>query len=94
MEIKILSKEDVQDMILEALSTDMDNDLWCENKSLRMQVKDLQELTINLSSNVEQLKKIVGWSSGYDDNNWEIGSSIQDKICDLQYAVDSDKFWK
>ena len=94
MEIKILSKEDVQDMISETLSTDMNNDLWCENNSLRMQIKDLQELALNLTSNVEQLKKIVGWSSGYDDNNWEVSSSIQDKICDLQYAVDSDKFWK
>ena len=94
MEIKILSKEDVQDMISEALSTDMNNDLWCENNSLRMQIKDLQELALNLTSNVEQLKKIVGWSSGYDDNNWEVNSSMQDKICDLQYAVDSDKIWK
>ena len=94
MEIKILSKEDVQDMISETLSTDMNNDLWCENNSLRMQIKDLQELALNLTSNVEQLKKIVGWSSGYDDNNWEVSSSIQDKICDLQYAVDSDKIWK
>ena len=89
MEIKILSKEDVQDMILEALSTDMDNDLWCENKSLRMQVKDLQELTINLSSNVEQLKKIVGWSSGYDDNNYDVDKSLEIRIMDLEYITNT-----
>ena len=89
MEIKILSKEDVQDMILDALSNDMDNDLWCENKSLRMQVKDLQELTINLSSNVEQLKKIVGWSSGYDDNNYDVDKSLEIRIMDLEYITNT-----
>ena len=89
MEIKILSKEDVQDMILDALYNDMDNDLWCENKSLRMQVKDLQELTINLSSNVEQLKKIVGWSSGYDDNNYDVDKSLEIRIMDLEYITNT-----
>ena len=78
MEIKILSKEDVQDMISEALSTDMNNDLWCENNSLRMQIKDLQELALNLTSNVEQLKKIVGWSSGY-------GKSIHQ--CKIKFVI-------
>ena len=87
MEIKILSKEDVQDMISEALSTDMNNDLWCENNSLRMQIKDLQELALNLTSNVEQLKKIVGWSSGYDDNNYDVDKSLEIRIMDLEYIT-------
>tara|TARA_B110000285_G_scaffold43471_1_gene48361 strand:+ start:232 stop:501 length:270 start_codon:yes stop_codon:yes gene_type:complete len=87
MEIKILSKEDVQDMISETLSTDMNNDLWCENNSLRMQIKDLQELALNLTSNVEQLKKIVGWSSGYDDNNYDVDKSLEIRIMDLEYIT-------
>jgi len=89
MEIKILSKEDVQDMISEALSTDMNNDLWCENNSLRMQIKDLQELALNLTSNVEQLKKIVGWSSGYDDNNYDVDKSLEIRIMDLEYITNT-----
>ena len=89
MEIKILSKEDVQDMISETLSTDMNNDLWCENNSLRMQIKDLQELALNLTSNVEQLKKIVGWSSGYDDNNYDVDKSLEIRIMDLEYITNT-----
>ena len=89
MEIKILSKEDVQDIISEALSTDMNNDLWCENNSLRMQIKDLQELALNLTSNVEQLKKIVGWSSGYDDNNYDVDKSLEIRIMDLEYITNT-----
>ena len=32
---------------------------------------DLQEQVDNLRKDVKQLKKIVGWSSGYDDHGWD-----------------------
>jgi hypothetical protein len=94
--IEIIDKYDVEDMIENALSEDRDNDLWCENNSLRMQIKDLQESMTILKSNVEQLKKIVGWYSGFDDNNFniEVGYSHEQKIRELQYVVDSNKIWR
>ena len=94
--IEIIDKYDVEDMIESALSEDRDNDLWCENNSLRMQIKDLQESMTSLKSNVEQLKKIVGWDSGFDDNNFdiEVGHSHEQKIRELQYVVDSNKIWR
>jgi len=88
--IEIIDKYDVEDMIESALSEDRDNDLWCENNSLRMQIKDLQESMTILKSNVEQLKKIVGWDSGFI----EVGYSHEQKIRELQYVVDSNKIWR
>ena len=38
--------------------------------SQQEQITDLEEIVVRLDNNVRQLKKIVGWSSGYDDNNW------------------------
>ena len=60
MDVRIISEEDVKDMILSALSEEIDSTLWCENNSLRMDIKNLQEQVQLLSDNVEQLKKIHG----------------------------------
>ena len=48
-------------------------------------VAELQEHVLILSSNVKQLKKIAGWSSGYDDNNWPIKKSLNKRLDDLEY---------
>jgi hypothetical protein len=85
MDVRIISEEDVKDMILSALSEEIDSTLWCENNSLRMDIKNLQEQVQLLSDNVEQLKKITGWSSGYDDHNWDVEKSLTKRISDLEY---------
>ena len=90
MEVKIISEEDVKDMILSALSEEIDSTLWCENNSLRMDIKNLQEQVQLLSDNVEQLKKITGWSSGYDDHNWDVEKSLTKRISDLEYVPHPD----
>ena len=50
-------------------------------------VAELQEHVLILSSNVQQLKKIAGWSGGYDDNNWPIKKSLAGRVNDLEYKV-------
>ena len=90
MDVKIISEEDVKDMILSALSEEIDSTLWCENNSLRMDIKNLQEQVQLLGDNVEQLKKITGWSSGYDDHNWDVEKSLTKRIDDLEYVPHPD----
>ena len=70
MEINIITKYDVEDMIENALSEGRNNDLWCEKNSLRMQIKEMQEQIDNLKKTVEQLKHKSEWVSGYDDHGW------------------------
>ena len=50
-------------------------------------VAELQEHVLILSDNVKQLKKIAGWSSGYDDNNWPIKKSLAGRVNALEYKV-------
>ena len=47
-------------------------------------VAELQEHVLILSDNVKQLKKIAGWSSGYDDHNWDIEKSLTGRVDDLE----------
>ena len=47
-------------------------------------VAELQEHVLILSDNVQQLKKIAGWSSGYDDNNWDIEKSLTKRVYELE----------
>jgi archaellum component FlaC len=91
MEVQIITKEDVKDMILSTLSEEINPTLWCENNSLRMDIKDLQEQVEILRANVKQLKKITGWSCGYDDNNWDIDKSLTKRLGDLEYEVNPNK---
>jgi len=84
MEVRIISEQEIKDMILSTLSEEINPVLWCENGSLRMDIKDLQEQVQILKSNVEQLKKIAGWSSGYDDHNWDIEKSLTGRVDDLE----------
>tara|TARA_R110000868_G_C10794259_1_gene756576 strand:+ start:803 stop:1075 length:273 start_codon:yes stop_codon:yes gene_type:complete len=87
MEIQIITKEDVKDMILATLSEEMSPTLWCENNSLRADIKDLQEQILNLQSTVNQLKKITGWNTGYDDHGHDVPKSLERQISDLRYEV-------
>tara|TARA_R100000963_G_C4625423_1_gene91781 strand:+ start:582 stop:854 length:273 start_codon:yes stop_codon:yes gene_type:complete len=87
MEVRIISEQEIKDMILSTLSEEINPVLWCENGSLRMDIKDLQEQVQILKSNVEQLKKIAGWSSGYDDHNWDIEKSLTKRVNDLEYDI-------
>ena len=88
MDVRIISEEDVKDMILSALSEEIDSTLWCENNSLRMDIKNLQEQVQLLSDNVEQLNKITGWSSGYDDHNWDLEESLTKRVGKLEKEVE------
>ena len=87
MDVRIISEQEIKDMILSTLSEEINPVLWCENGSLRMDIKDLQEQVQILKSNVEQLKKITGWSSGYDDHNWDIEKSLTKRVNDLEYDI-------
>ena len=87
MEVQIITKEDVKDMILSALSEEIKPTLWCENNSVRMDIKDLQEQVLIIKSNVEQLKKITGWSSGYDDYGYDIDKSLIKRVNDFDAKI-------
>ena len=87
MEVQIITKEDVRDMILSALSEEIEPTLWCENNSVRMDIMDLQEQVKILCDNVIQIKKITGWSSGYDDNNWPIDKSLTKRVNDFDAKI-------
>ena len=87
MDVRIISEEDVKDMILSALSEEIDSTLWCENNSLRMDIKNLQEQVQLLRDTVMQLQRITGWSSGYDDHNWDVEKSLTKRISDLEYEM-------
>ena len=47
-------------------------------------VAELQEHVLILSDNVKQLKKITGWSSGFDDHNWPIENSLTKRVTTLE----------
>jgi hypothetical protein len=59
--------------------------------SQQEQITDLQEIVENLVKEVRQLKKIVGWSSGYDDNEWKplhYGEYLSTRIEKLEKEVE------
>jgi hypothetical protein len=56
--------------------------------SQQEQITDLEEIVVRLDKEVRQLKKIVGWSSGYDDNEWDVGESLSKRIRKLEKEVE------
>ena len=56
--------------------------------SQQEQITDLQEIVVKLGKEVHQLKKIVGWSSGYDDNGWNVGDSLSKRVKALEKEVE------
>jgi len=49
---------------------------------------DLQEQVDNLRKDVKQLKKIVGWTCGYDDNGWDVDKSLSKRVKSLEEQVE------
>ena len=49
---------------------------------------DLQEQVDNLRKDVKQLKKIVGWTCGYDDNGWAVDKSLSKRVKSLEEQVE------
>ena len=101
MEVRIISEQEVRDIVLSILSEEMNSELWCEDGSIRMDIKrlkpsdginshaidDLYERVKKLESNIEQLKKITGWSHGYDDYGWDIFEPLSDRVKKLEQEV-------
>ena len=56
--------------------------------SQQEQITDLEEIVVKLDKEVQQLKKIVGWSSGYDDNGWNVGDSLSKRVKALEKEVE------
>tara|TARA_R100001244_G_scaffold62245_1_gene51993 strand:+ start:812 stop:1168 length:357 start_codon:yes stop_codon:yes gene_type:complete len=56
--------------------------------SQQEQITDLEEIVVKLGKEVHQLKKIVGWSSGYDDNGWNVGDSLSKRVKALEKEVE------
>ena len=67
MEVRIISEQEVRDIVLSILSEEMNSELWCEDGSIRMDIKNLQDYyhqtvvsQINkLWKRVEELEKEV-----------------------------------
>ena len=56
--------------------------------SQQEQITDLEEIVKNQDKDIRQLKKIVGWSSGYDDNGWNVGDSLTKRVKALEKEVE------
>ena len=102
MEVRIISEQDVRDIVLSILSEEMNSELWCEDGSIRMDIKrlkpsdginshaidDLYERVKTIENNVKQLKHIAGWVSGYDDNGWPVEKSLASRVKQLEQEVE------
>ena len=102
MEVRIISEQEVRDIVLSILSEEMNSELWCEDGSIRMGIKRLKpsdginshaiehlyEIVKTLESNIEQLKKITGWCHGYDDHNWDLDESLTKRVQKLEQEVE------
>ena len=109
MEVRIISEQEVRDIVLSILSEEMNSELWCEDGSIRMDIKVLKarmhtrtvsqkvdaraiesllERVRTIESNIEQLKKITGWSHGYDDYGWDIFEPLSDRVKKLEQEVE------
>ena len=102
MEVRIISEQEVRDIVLSILSEEMNSKLWCEDGSIRMDIKrlkpsdginshaidDLYERVKTIENNVKQLKHIAGWVSGYDDNDWPIEESLTKRVTKLEKEVE------
>ena len=42
MEVRIISEQEVRDIVLSILSEEMNSELWCEDGSIRMDIKRLK----------------------------------------------------
>ena len=101
MEVRIISEQDVRDIVLSILSEEMNSELWCEDGSIRMDIKrlkpsdginshaidDLYERVKTIENNIKQLKHIAGWVSGYDDNGWPVEKSLASRVKQLEQEV-------
>jgi hypothetical protein len=56
--------------------------------SQQEQITDLEEIVRNQNKDIQQLKKIVGWSSGYDDNGWDVDKSLSKRVKSLEKEVE------
>ena len=109
MEVRIISEQEIRDMILSMLSEEMDSHLWSEDGSIRQDIKVLKarmftrtvsektnsgaieslfERVRTIESNVKQLKKITGWTCGYDDHDWPIDESLSKRVKKLEQEVE------
>ena len=102
MEVRIISEQEVRDIVLSILSEEMNSELWCEDESIRMDIKrlkpsdginshaidDLYERVKTIENNVKQLKHIAGWVSGYDDNGWPVEKSLASRVKQLEQEVE------
>ena len=102
MEVRIISEQEVRDIVLSILSEEMNSELWCEDGSIRMDIKrlkpsdginshaidDLYERVKTIENNVKQLKHIAGWTSGYDDNGWPVEKSLASRVKQLEQEVE------
>ena len=106
MEVRIISEQEIRDMILSLLSEEMDSELWSEDGSIRQDIKVLKvkmhtrektnsgaieslfERVRTIESNVKQLKKITGWTCGYDDHDWPIDESLSKRVKKLEKEVE------
>jgi archaellum component FlaC len=102
MEVRIISEQEVRDIVLSILSEEMNSELWCEDGSIRMDIRrlkpsdginshaidDLYERVKTLENNIEQLKKITGWCHGYDDHNWDLDESLSKRVGKLEKEVE------
>ena len=102
MEVRIISEQEGRDIVLSILSEEMNSELWCEDGSIRMDIKrlkpsdginshaidDLYERVKTIENNVKQLKHIAGWVSGYDDNGWPVEKSLASRVKQLEQEVE------
>ena len=102
MEVRIISEQEVRDIVLSILSEEMNSELWCEDGSIRMDIKrlkpsdginshaidDLYERVKTIENSIEQLKHIAGWVSGYDDNGWPVEKSLASRVEQLEQEVE------
>ena len=59
MEVRIISEQEVRDIVLSILSEEMNPELWCEDGSIRMDIKRLKPSDGINMHDIEHLYEIV-----------------------------------
>jgi hypothetical protein len=59
MEVRIISEQEVRDIVLSILSEEMNSELWCEDGSIRMDIKRLKPSDGINSSAIDMLLERV-----------------------------------
>ena len=87
MEVRIISEQEVRDIVLSILSEEMNSELWCEDGSIRMDIKRLKPSDgINSSAIDMLLERVKVLENEMIDKDLRI-SKLENSIEDIRNGM-------